>query len=67
MPGHESGQEIRTLSLDGAVKHRWRQVGWHGQTGAIYGLHEKPQDYEPGSFSPLYAMVDADRWEDPAV
>jgi hypothetical protein len=60
---HEPGHEIRTLSLDGRIKHRWRQVGWQGQTGAIYGLHEKPSEHEPGSFSPLYVMTDADRWD----
>lgn len=60
---HEPGPEIRTLSLDGSVKHRWKQVAWQGQTGAIYGLHEKPSKHEPGSFAPLYTMVAADHWE----
>jgi hypothetical protein len=61
----ESGHEIRTVSTDGTTAHRWRQVAWQGQTGALYGLHEQPGDYEPGSFSPLYAMVDSDPWDPP--
>lgn len=66
VPMHEPGHEIRTLSLDGTRKHRWKQVGWQGQTGAIYGLGEKPQLHEPGSFSPLYVMVDSDYVELPS-
>ena len=55
------GHEIHTRSPDGEVHQTWRQVGWHGQTGALYGLNEKPSNHEAGSFSPLYVMIDADR------
>jgi len=60
VPMHASGHEIRTRSDDGTRRHRWRQVGWQGQTGALYGLGEKPSEHEPGSFSPMYVMVDSD-------
>lgn len=34
------------------------QVGWIGQTGEVYALHDPPMDSrEPGSFSPLYMQV----------
>lgn len=33
------------------------QVGWLGQTGHVYGLHEKPGYTEKGGFTPLYIQV----------
>lgn len=36
----------------------WRQVGWHGQTGAFYSLDEDPRKHEPGSFSPLWLLIE---------
>lgn len=49
-------------------RYRWRQVGWHGQSGALYALGDdaKPGDHEPGSFAPLYALVERDEIEVPA-
>jgi hypothetical protein len=60
--GHEPGPERRTRTDDGYIQ-RWRQVGWWGQTGAFYALDEKPTDHEPGSITPLWALID----NDPAV
>lgn len=31
------------------------QIGWQGQTGAIYSLAEECARFEPGGFSPIYA------------
>lgn len=42
-----------------------RQIGWHGQSGAFYALDEAPSDHEPGSFSPVWIVVHADRVETP--
>ncbi|WP_329131495.1 hypothetical protein OG552_10350 [Streptomyces sp. NBC_01476] len=52
----ETGAEMRTMTLD--AEQTWRQIGWHGQTGAFYALDEKPSDHEPGSFGPLWVLVD---------
>ncbi|MEU0710933.1 hypothetical protein ABZ508_26580 [Streptomyces lavendulocolor] len=49
---------MRTVTLD--RNQLWRQVGWHGQTGAFYALDEKPADHEPGSFGPLWVLVDSE-------
>ncbi|MEU0665728.1 hypothetical protein ABZ506_07155 [Streptomyces lavendulocolor] len=54
----EAGPEMRTVTLD--RNQLWRQVGWHGQTGAFYALDEKPADHEPGSFGPLWVLVDSE-------
>lgn len=51
-----SGQEMRTATLD--ANQTWRQIGWHGQTGAFYALDEKPSNHEPGSFEPLWILAD---------
>lgn len=45
------------LTYTPARSQLWRQVGWHGQTGAFYTLDEDPSLYEPGSFSPLWVLV----------
>lgn len=50
------GSEMRTHTLE--ANQLWRQIGWHGQTGAFYALDEKPSDHEPGSWSPLWILVD---------
>lgn len=42
-----------------------RQVGWRGQTGRLYTMDENPAATEPGSFSPMYITVEADRVEVP--
>ena len=33
------------------------QVGWLGQTGAVYALDGRPGDGEGGGFTPLYIQV----------
>jgi hypothetical protein len=71
-PGREARDESDIAECGAGVKpkvieSRLRQVGWQGQTGAIYGLYERPQNHEPGSFAPLYAIVDADRWDPPGT
>jgi hypothetical protein len=53
------GNEMRTHTLD--RDQTWRQIGWHGQTGAFYALDEKPAAHEPGSYEPLWLLVDNDR------
>ncbi|MGA4875837.1 hypothetical protein [Streptomyces lydicamycinicus] len=53
-----TGSEMRTHTLD--REQRWSQIGWHGQTGAFYALDEKPAHHEPGSYSPLWILVDND-------
>lgn len=58
-PASETGAEQRTTTSDGYVQ-RWRQIGWHGQTGAFYALDERPADHEPGGWSPLWLLVDND-------
>lgn len=35
----------------------FRQVGWHGQTGRLYTMDEKPGLTERGSFGPLYVQI----------
>lgn len=50
------GSEMRTHTLE--ATQTWRQIGWHGQTGAFYSLDEKPSDHEPGSWGPLWILVD---------
>ncbi|MCT2591110.1 hypothetical protein LHJ74_14530 [Streptomyces sp. N2-109] len=51
-----SGSEMRTMTL--SATQTWRQIGWHGQTGAFYALDEQPSLHEPGSISPLWLLVD---------
>lgn len=41
-------------------RHTFRQIGWHGQTGAFYSLSEDPSKHEPGSFSPIWLPVDTE-------
>jgi hypothetical protein len=55
-PVHLPGDERRTFT-DSHVQ-TWRQVGWHGQTGAFYALGEDPSRHEPGSYAPLWLLVD---------
>ena len=43
-----------------ARRQIWRQVGWHGHTGAFYNLEEDPSRHEPAGFSPLWVLVDDD-------
>lgn len=55
----EPGDET-TIDSRGGIRHTFRQVGWHGQTGAFYSLDEDPSKHEPGSFSPLWLQVFAE-------
>lgn len=45
-----------TITTDERVM-TFKQIGWHGQTGAFYSLDEDPSFHEPGSFSPLWVLV----------
>jgi hypothetical protein len=59
----ESGDEQIVYSIDatGRVMDRvYRQIGWHGQSGAFYALGERPSDHEPGSYSPIWVIAHAD-------
>lgn len=40
----------------------FRQVGYHGQTGAFYALDERPSLTERGGWGPLWVPA----WNDPA-
>jgi hypothetical protein len=51
-----TGPERVTFTIEG--QQTWRQVGWHGQTGAFYSLDEDPSPTEPGSFSPLWLLIE---------
>jgi hypothetical protein len=59
-PQSEEGTQ-RTTYTDGR-RQLWRQVGWHGQTGAFYAYDENPKAYEPGGWSPLWLVVEDDEW-----
>jgi len=52
----QAGEERITHTMDS--RQTWRQIGWHGQSGAFYGLDEDPSAHEPGSFGPLWLLVD---------
>lgn len=60
---HASGPEMTTYTLEGT--QTWRQVGWHGGSGAFYSLDEDPKPHEPGSFSPLWVLIGNERMESP--
>lgn len=49
------------------VTHRntLRQVGWIGQSGDFYALDDTAVASEPGSFRPLWFVVDTDKVEAP--
>lgn len=57
-PAHLPGDERVTFTLDTDQRQTWRQIGWHGQSGAFYALGEDPSRHEPGSFSPLWLLVE---------
>src|SRR5690349_21411879 len=55
-PPSTSGATVVHRGYDRRVEYR--QVGWHGQSGAFYGLDEHPGSHEPGSYSPLWVCVE---------
>lgn len=61
---HEPGDEL-TLVQPNGIRRVFRQIGWHGQSGAFYSLGEDPSPYEPGSFSPLWLVAHVDDVELP--
>lgn len=52
-----TGDERTYITVDG-YRITFRQIGWHGQTGAFYALDEDPSKHEPGSFGPLWICVE---------
>lgn len=55
----EPATERTTHTLD--ETQVWRQVGWIGQTGRVYGLDDEAGvRSEPGSFMPLWILAHAD-------
>lgn len=50
-------------TVDG-TRYIFRQIGWHGQSGAFYSLAEDPSKHEPGSFSPIWLPVDTEPLDD---
>ena len=57
-PASLPGSERVTYTEDGQRRQLWRQVGWHGGSGAFYALPEDPSSHEQGSFAPLWILVD---------
>ncbi len=53
---HANGPMMYTKTAE--ADQTWRQVGWHGQTGDFYSLDEDPSPTEPGSFSPLWLLIE---------
>ena len=60
----ESGGDERVTYVADR-RQAWRQIGWHGQTGAFFGLAEDPSKHEPGSFGPLWILVDDEPMVEP--
>jgi len=52
------GDELNIVAAGRSMA--FRQVGWHGQTGAFYSLDEDPSRHEPGSFGPLWILAHND-------
>lgn len=47
---------------DGSIwREQHQQVGWRGQSGAFYPMGSDPSKTEPGSFAPMFVVVEADR------
>lgn len=61
----DTGKEWHTTTADS--KQYWRQIGWLGGSGAFYALNERPGDHEPGSWGPLWSLLENDRIEEPEV
>lgn len=56
-------QTLYAVGEDGRVTRlELRQIGWQGQTGALYSLGEDvdPKNHEPGSWSPTWAIAHSD-------
>lgn len=64
-PRPEDIRPKRPLSADGPEMTlrvgdqmaTFRQIGWHGATGAFYSLEEDLKRREPGSFSPIWVIA----------
>lgn len=61
-PAHLTANE-RTTRTD-THRQTWRQIGWHGQSGAFYTIGEDPTQYESASFSPLWLLVENEPIDD---
>lgn len=64
-PGHLSACEplpgdrlTITPYTAGEEQQTWRQVGWLGASGAMYGLYEKPSQFEGDSFRPMWVQIE---------
>lgn len=57
-PMSADGPELRTTTDN--YRQRWRQVGWWGQSGALYALDEQLALHEGASFMPLWALIEED-------
>ncbi len=53
------GPEMSPPGPSNHPRTHFRQVGWHGQSGALYSLDEDPSLYERGSFSPLWVQLES--------
>jgi hypothetical protein len=49
---NQTGDEMRLWTTNYYL-HRFRQIGWHGHSGAFYALDEDPSRHEPAGFAPL--------------
>ncbi|MEU0160169.1 hypothetical protein ABZ154_15345 [Streptomyces sp. NPDC006261] len=63
-PMHADGPEL--IAATATHLHVLRQVGWIGQTGALYSLDENPLEdgHEGGGVAPLYFPAHTDRLDD---
>lgn len=48
----------RKVTVHRRNRQVWKQVGWHGQSGAFYALGEDPSRHEPGSFATLWVLAE---------
>lgn len=61
------GPEWAVFTDSSSYRSILRQVGWIGQSGDFYALDEAVAASEPGSFRPLWFVVDTDKRESPDV
>lgn len=63
-PGHPPPCELPqedmltiTPWIGGEEEQTWRQVGWLGASGTMYGLDEQPREFEQQDFRPMWILV----------
>lgn len=61
---NQTGDEMRLWTTNSYL-HRFRQIGWHGHSGAFYSLGEDPSRHEPAGFAPLWLAIESAPVEKP--